>query len=172
MSDGLICLSPQTPSAWADECGQKKRGCHKRSASCSSTDQLREVRTRLGSDLLSSPTLCSIQWEQGRSLSFISPLWDWRRSHGMLGGEAVSLSYYWQALVNQKYAGVTTHYTLPSSSVCVCVSLPGNIFSTFINCCLVSISTISCFSSLVSLFIFIRDQDGLVVHCYIFPVLF
>lgn len=36
-------ISTQTPSAWADECGQKKRGCHKRSASCGSTDQLKEI---------------------------------------------------------------------------------------------------------------------------------
>ncbi|XP_056320705.1 protein FAM117B [Danio aesculapii] len=35
--------STQTPSAWADECGEKKRGCHKRSASCGSTDQLKEI---------------------------------------------------------------------------------------------------------------------------------
>lgn len=35
--------STQTPSAWADEYGQKKRGCHKRSASCGSTDQLKEI---------------------------------------------------------------------------------------------------------------------------------
>ncbi|KAA0715935.1 Protein FAM117B [Triplophysa tibetana] len=35
--------STQTPSALADECGQKKRGCHKRSASCGSTDQLKEI---------------------------------------------------------------------------------------------------------------------------------
>ncbi|KTG38972.1 hypothetical protein cypCar_00003245 [Cyprinus carpio] len=32
-----------TPSAWADECEEKKRGCHKRSASCGSTDQLKEI---------------------------------------------------------------------------------------------------------------------------------
>lgn len=35
--------STQTPSAWADECEEKKRGCHKRSASCGSTDQLKEI---------------------------------------------------------------------------------------------------------------------------------
>ncbi|XP_067299643.1 protein FAM117B [Pseudorasbora parva] len=35
--------STQTPSAWADECGEKKRSCHKRSASCGSTDQLKEI---------------------------------------------------------------------------------------------------------------------------------
>uniref|UniRef100_A0A8C1L042 Family with sequence similarity 117 member Bb n=1 Tax=Cyprinus carpio TaxID=7962 RepID=A0A8C1L042_CYPCA len=35
--------STQTPSAWADECEEKKKGCHKRSASCGSTDQLKEI---------------------------------------------------------------------------------------------------------------------------------
>ncbi|XP_059355770.1 protein FAM117B isoform X1 [Carassius carassius] len=35
--------STQTPSAWADECEEKKRGCHKRSASCGSSDQLKEI---------------------------------------------------------------------------------------------------------------------------------
>lgn len=32
--------------------------------------------------------------------------------------EAVSLSYYWQALVNQKQPGVTSDYTHPSSCLC------------------------------------------------------
>lgn len=34
-----VCLN-QTPRAWADE---RRRGSHKRSASCGSTDQLKEV---------------------------------------------------------------------------------------------------------------------------------
>lgn len=51
-----MCLD-QTPRAWADE---RRRGSHKRSASCGSTDQLKEVSsspaaTRLGS--VQSPNL-------------------------------------------------------------------------------------------------------------------
>lgn len=41
--------------------------------------------------------------------------------------EAVSLSYYWQALVNQKQPGVTSHYTLPSSCLCVHPSFPSHL---------------------------------------------
>nr|XP_015214859.1 PREDICTED: protein FAM117B isoform X2 [Lepisosteus oculatus] len=33
----------QTPSAWAEECSEKKKGSHKRSASWGSTDQLKEI---------------------------------------------------------------------------------------------------------------------------------
>ncbi|KAL4609030.1 protein FAM117B [Arapaima gigas] len=33
----------QTPSAWADECSEKRRNSHKRSASWGSTDQLKEI---------------------------------------------------------------------------------------------------------------------------------
>ncbi|MBN3303317.1 F117B protein, partial [Amia calva] len=33
----------QTPSAWAEECPEKKKGSHKRSASWGSTDQLKEI---------------------------------------------------------------------------------------------------------------------------------
>ncbi|KAG9349287.1 hypothetical protein JZ751_027730 [Albula glossodonta] len=33
----------QTPSAWADECSEKRRSSHKRSASWGSTDQLKEI---------------------------------------------------------------------------------------------------------------------------------
>lgn len=80
-----VCL-PQTPSAWADECEEKKRGCHKRSASCGSTDQLKEVRTRLGPDLLSSPVLCSIQQKQDPLVVFISPMWDCRWGDGAATG--------------------------------------------------------------------------------------
>lgn len=116
MSDGLMCVClPQTPSAWADECGEKKRGCHKRSASCGSTDQLKEVRTRLGPDLLSSPGLCSIQRGAGPGLDplvvFLSPsceiVDEETGQQQAVGGdgegkiEAVSLSYYWQALAKQ-----------------------------------------------------------------------
>ncbi|XP_056611513.1 protein FAM117B isoform X2 [Triplophysa dalaica] len=49
MTDSLLSpkapahLSGETPSDLADECGQKKRGCHKRSASCGSTDHLKEI---------------------------------------------------------------------------------------------------------------------------------
>lgn len=134
-----MCL-PQTPSAWADECEEKKRGCHKRSASCGSTDQLKEVRTRLGPDLLSSPVLCSIQQKQGRGRTpslFLSPPCEivdeemGQQQAVGVGGEgkmeAVSLSYYWQALVNQKQPGVTSHYTLPSSCLCVHPSFPCHI---------------------------------------------
>lgn len=36
-----LFFSFQTPRAWVDE---RRRGSHKRSASCGSTDQLKEVR--------------------------------------------------------------------------------------------------------------------------------
>lgn len=86
------------------------------------------------------PLLCSIQQEQGRGwtplLSFSPPVWDcgWGDGAatgcwGFWGGGRwrLSLSYYWQALVNQKQPGVTSHYTLPSSCLCVHPSFPCHI---------------------------------------------
>lgn len=68
---------------------------------------------------------------------FLSPsvrLWMRRRDSNRLfwgcwgGGRwRLSLSYYWQALVNQKQSGVTSHYTLPSSCLCVHPSFPCHI---------------------------------------------
>ncbi|XP_016142754.1 protein FAM117B [Sinocyclocheilus grahami] len=61
--------STQTPSAWADECEEKKRGCHKRSASCGSTDQLKEI-VKLRQQLQRSKHSCRHHRDKERKSPF------------------------------------------------------------------------------------------------------